>query len=286
MLFAESPEPLRFNYDDEDALAIFAGHLGAAMALLHRDEATSEAVTAEAKPVTASEAVTVRHYGADDSVFLGHDYLIKGVAGAIFWRLVREYVAHGRVEFSNRELRLDPVAAAAGLCGEPGGAADPALPAPGGAERRRADREMRARTLPPCRILRAEAGGDGGRRRKVGGRLAKFEYRVRELLASGPAPARLLVHAIDECGGSTSRRPGRKVQAMFEKLVRVSGAMAGQTGVLVPAMKGCPACGVVKMITGPTLGTCPTCGHEYRVVEAEAILQGTASSPRDEVGNA
>ena len=48
----------------------------------------------------------VRYYPADDSVFLDHDYLIKGVAGAIFWKLVREH-ARGRVDFTNRELRLD-----------------------------------------------------------------------------------------------------------------------------------------------------------------------------------
>jgi adenylate cyclase len=41
-------------------------------------------------------------------VFLDHDYLIKGVAGAIFWKLVRAHVEQGRVEFTNRELRLDP----------------------------------------------------------------------------------------------------------------------------------------------------------------------------------
>ena len=50
----------------------------------------------------------MRHYQADDSVFLDHDYLIKGVAGAIFWKLAREHAETGRVEFSNRELRLDP----------------------------------------------------------------------------------------------------------------------------------------------------------------------------------
>jgi hypothetical protein len=52
--------------------------------------------------------VVIRRYVANDSIFLGEDYLIKGVAGAIFWKLVRDYVGHQRVEFTNRELRLDP----------------------------------------------------------------------------------------------------------------------------------------------------------------------------------
>lgn len=51
----------------------------------------------------------VRHYPADNSVFLDGDYLIKGVAGAIFRKLVAEFVGEGRDEFTNRELRLDPV---------------------------------------------------------------------------------------------------------------------------------------------------------------------------------
>lgn len=39
---------------------------------------------------------------------MGEQYLIKGVAGAILWKLVRSYVDEGRTEHSNRELRLDP----------------------------------------------------------------------------------------------------------------------------------------------------------------------------------
>jgi hypothetical protein len=50
----------------------------------------------------------VRYYPANNSVFLGDDYLIKGVAGAIFWRLLSLYVDEQRREFSNRELRIDP----------------------------------------------------------------------------------------------------------------------------------------------------------------------------------
>jgi hypothetical protein len=50
----------------------------------------------------------VRHYAENDSVFVGEDYLIKGVAGAILWRLLRRHADEGRCEHTNRELRLDP----------------------------------------------------------------------------------------------------------------------------------------------------------------------------------
>lgn len=50
----------------------------------------------------------VRRFAVNDSVFLGKDYLIKGVAGAIFWKLVSDHVRDGRTEFTNRELRVDP----------------------------------------------------------------------------------------------------------------------------------------------------------------------------------
>ena len=49
----------------------------------------------------------LRHLSSNDSVVLQDAYLIKGVAGAILWKLLRDHQAAGRVEFSNRELRLD-----------------------------------------------------------------------------------------------------------------------------------------------------------------------------------
>ncbi|CAN7493830.1 GAF domain-containing protein [Acidovorax delafieldii] len=74
VLFAESPEDMRFGFEDEDLLVAIAGQLAA----------------------------------ANDSVFINDDYLIKGVAGAIVWKLLRDHQHTGRVDFTNRELRLDP----------------------------------------------------------------------------------------------------------------------------------------------------------------------------------
>ncbi|HET6599441.1 MAG TPA: hypothetical protein VFG60_05715 [Burkholderiaceae bacterium] len=58
----------------------------------------------DAKPTAAP--VEVHFYERDGSVFLDTHYLIKGVAGAIFWKLARESTQNGRSEFSLRELRL------------------------------------------------------------------------------------------------------------------------------------------------------------------------------------
>lgn len=56
--------------------------------------------------ISATRQVRIRHYPRDGSVFLDDDYLVRGVAGGILVRLVREYLATGRQDFSTRELRL------------------------------------------------------------------------------------------------------------------------------------------------------------------------------------
>ncbi len=50
----------------------------------------------------------MRFFAVDGSVFLGHDYLIRGVAGRILWSLLQRHVADGRRDFTNKEIRLDP----------------------------------------------------------------------------------------------------------------------------------------------------------------------------------
>jgi len=107
VLYMESPQDQRFGYDDEDALVAVAGQLGMAIQLLQQTEAEEAVHPAAPVAGTRGPAVQVRHYAENDSIFLDGDYLIKGVAGSIFWALVRDHVERGRVSFSNRELRLD-----------------------------------------------------------------------------------------------------------------------------------------------------------------------------------
>jgi len=113
VLYVESAQDLRFDWDDEDALLTLATQAAAQLGAL------ADAVPAEAPPAEttapaaaacpqAAEPLRVRHYAADDSVFLDDDYLIKGVAGAVLWKLLSDHAALGRTEFSNRELRLAP----------------------------------------------------------------------------------------------------------------------------------------------------------------------------------
>ncbi|HUL65098.1 MAG TPA: GAF domain-containing protein [Burkholderiaceae bacterium] len=111
VLYVESPEDMRFSYDDEDALVAVATQLGMAIAVLQQaaDTQNDDAPPAKEPAHQApGAAAIVRLYRANDSVFIDDDYLIKGVAGSIFAKLVRDYTADGRTEFSNRELRLDP----------------------------------------------------------------------------------------------------------------------------------------------------------------------------------
>ncbi len=96
VLFVESAEELRFSFEDEDVLVTMAGHLGAAIDLLRLDgeEATPAAAAPAAPTCAAPDALLqVRRYRSNNSVFLNDSYLIKGVAGAIFWKLLNDYPA-------------------------------------------------------------------------------------------------------------------------------------------------------------------------------------------------
>lgn len=109
-LLVESRHDQHFGYDDEDALTLICGQFAVAMSLLQPAEPELPARD-PAKPVPATGSgspVRLRRFPRDNSVFLDDVYLIRGVAGAILWKLAGEFLRSGRREFSNRELRLAP----------------------------------------------------------------------------------------------------------------------------------------------------------------------------------
>ena len=106
-LYFQSEEQARFRDDDEHLVSVAAQEIGLAWTILRFAPAavTASSSRADEHPRAISEA---KHYTADDSVFLDNEYLIKGVAGRILWALLKKYTDERRVDFTNREMRLDP----------------------------------------------------------------------------------------------------------------------------------------------------------------------------------
>ncbi len=108
ILCLQSATAGRFLSDDERAVRIAARQMAASMALLERlENAELQDVPARRRKVRSAPTSIVKHYGADDSIFVDDGYLIKGIAGRIFWKLVQSHVQSGRVDFTNKEIRLD-----------------------------------------------------------------------------------------------------------------------------------------------------------------------------------
>ena len=114
VLAVESEQLGAFTADDERLLAVVAHLLANAIEL---DRIAGAAIPPPATPRRApppevaplpSRSCTVRFFAADGSTFVDGEYVIKGVAGRILWRLLTEYQEQRRTDFTNREVRLDP----------------------------------------------------------------------------------------------------------------------------------------------------------------------------------
>jgi hypothetical protein len=108
VLYAESEHDAFFSHADEDALVVYARHLAALIAQAACEPEEAEPAHAEPAAQPSGAPLAVRYFAADHSVFIGNDYLIKGVAGSILWTLLNEHATSGRRDFCNRELRRDP----------------------------------------------------------------------------------------------------------------------------------------------------------------------------------
>ena len=108
VLCLQSPTAGRFLLDDERVMQIAARHLAASMTILGRpDPPDGQAAPARNAPVQPAVTSVIKHYQEDDSIFIDNEYLIKGIAGRIFWKLVGDYNRTGRADFTNKEIRRD-----------------------------------------------------------------------------------------------------------------------------------------------------------------------------------
>jgi adenylate cyclase len=55
----------------------------------------------------SAEVMLIRRFKKNDVIFVDGEYVIRGLAGCIFWRMLTQFYSTGRTVFSNRELRLD-----------------------------------------------------------------------------------------------------------------------------------------------------------------------------------
>ena len=116
VLVVESDRPVAFTADDQALLTVVGALVASAIEIesaLERcgtDASASLDVPAAAatRAPAAMRTTRVRFFPVDGSTFVDGDYLIKGVAGRILWSLLEQHEREGRVEFTNREVRLDP----------------------------------------------------------------------------------------------------------------------------------------------------------------------------------
>ncbi|BCG85210.1 hypothetical protein MesoLj113c_13200 [Mesorhizobium sp. 113-3-9] len=113
VLFIESEASFAFGHQDEDALMLVASQLAAGLRLAeleggHQPNAFAKSTQGGyASDQAGAPSFKIRYFAFDDSVFIDDDYLIKGVPGRLLIHLVRTFLATGRRDFSNREIRRD-----------------------------------------------------------------------------------------------------------------------------------------------------------------------------------
>ncbi|HET9846210.1 MAG TPA: GAF domain-containing protein [Nitrospira sp.] len=111
VLAVESKDPLAFLTRENTLLTTIGAHVATAIEQLSRDmdDATIERVSNAPLPSPSRSSSTRRFsfFQQDDCIFVDGDYLIRNVPAKILWRLLTQYRDAGRVEFTNRELRMD-----------------------------------------------------------------------------------------------------------------------------------------------------------------------------------
>ena len=111
VLAVESKDPLAFLSRENSLLTTIGLHLATAIDQLSRetDEAPTDQVGRMTSAIASRSGSTRRFtfFQKADSICVDGEYLIRNVPARILWRLLKQYRDEGRVEFTNRELRMD-----------------------------------------------------------------------------------------------------------------------------------------------------------------------------------
>jgi adenylate cyclase len=110
VLAVESKDPLAFLSRENTLLTTIGFHLATAIDQLSRETDDAPMDRIRSAPAPASRSASTRRFiffQKDDCICVDGDYLIRNVPARILWRLLKQYKDDGRVEFTNRELRMD-----------------------------------------------------------------------------------------------------------------------------------------------------------------------------------
>jgi hypothetical protein len=110
VLAVESRDPLHFDEWDEAFLQVVGAQIAFGMDRMQAadEDAGAPAAAGRGAPPAPARRRTFCYYQNDDGVFVDGEYLVRNVPAKILWKVLGLHRREGRVEFTNRELRLDP----------------------------------------------------------------------------------------------------------------------------------------------------------------------------------
>lgn len=111
VLQVECVDTFDLTESDEEFLMTFGSYLALVIENFQMQQGPEGQIpkASATKPLaTADRNIHVTYYQEDECVFIDGEYLIRNIPAKVLWKILSSYQNKEQVEFSNRELRLDP----------------------------------------------------------------------------------------------------------------------------------------------------------------------------------